>query len=152
VARMDTYFAAEKALFNAIDNITLREIALYRGLISALARVYRYVINRGLDSYYFTRKEIKELLKNENDTARFGDLVWFGGLVFKTKKAHYGMNMERCRDFFRGEHEIPTRVWKNPVTDELVKAEDYRLIGQIPGILEKLDEEGFYVSNYKRKE
>jgi hypothetical protein len=127
--------------------VSRREIALYRGLIVALYRVYEYVSLRG-EGYRFTRKEIKHLLKSENDSARFGDLIFFGGLVFKEGKAHYGLNMERCREFFRNNLAIPTKIWKDPITNELEKT-DYRKLRQIPSILEKLDAEGFYIANYE---
>lgn len=126
--------------------VSSREIALYRGLIIALWRVYCFVKEKG--KYTFTRKEVKHLFKNENDTARFGDLVFFGGLLWKSGKAHYGLNMDRCRDFFANELAIPTRIWKNPKTNEITK-EDYKTLNQIPTILEKLNEEGFYVANYR---
>lgn len=127
--------------------VSPREIALYRGLIVALYRVYKFVQNRG-QGYRFTRKEVKGLFKNENDTARFGDLVFFGGLVFKEGKAHYGLNLDRCEQFFQDKLAIPTRVWKNPVTGD-VKKEDYKTLKQIPSIMDKLDAEGFYIVNYK---
>ncbi len=127
--------------------ISQREIALYRGLIIALYRVWNFVKNRG-EGYNFTRKEVKHLFRNENDTARFGDLVMFGGLLFKDSKAHYGLHLIRCDLFFKGELEIPTRIWKNPVTGELTK-EDFRTINQIPTMMTKLNEEGFYIHNYR---
>jgi hypothetical protein len=124
-----------------------REISLYRGIISALARVYQYVIKRN-DGYCFTRKEVKHLFHNENDTARFGDLVMFGGLVFKKSKAHYGLNMERCINFFSGEYSIPTKIIKNSMTNELTFL-DYKKIHEIPKLTELLDEYGFYKANYR---
>jgi hypothetical protein len=127
--------------------ISKREIALYRGLVVALCRVWKYVKQRG-GGYNFTRKEVKHLFKNENDTARFGDLVFFGGLLFKESKAHWGMNIERCDQFFAGKYAIPTRIWKDPISGEIAK-EDYRFIQQIPTIIEKLNDEGFYIANYK---
>lgn len=151
VKRMNDYFLAEKALFKAVDNVKLREITLYRGLVLALARIYRYISERGTD-YYFTRKEVKGMFRNENDTARFGDLALFGGLVTKTKKAHYELDMERCRDFLRGDLAIPVKVWKNPITGEITTAaEDCKTISQLPNLTDLLDSEGFYKVNYKTK-
>ena len=96
-----------------------REIALYRGLVTALWRVYKWCRQKGV--HEFIRKDVKHLFTNENDTARFGDWVLFGGLVYKKGKGHYGLNLERCNDFFSGELAIPTRLWKNPVTGEIKK-------------------------------
>jgi hypothetical protein len=126
--------------------ISLREIALYRGLVLALWRVYQYILqcNRG---WSFTRKEIKHLFASENDTARFGDWVLFGGLVFKEKKAHYGINLNRCRDFFEGNLSIPIRVIKNPVSN-MITPLDYKTINNIPSIMTFLNEDGYYVPRY----
>ena len=127
--------------------ISIREIALYRGLIGALYRVFSWAKARGGD-YRFTRKGIKHLLRNENDTARFGDLVMFGGLVFKEGKAHYGLNFERCEAFFRGQYKIPMRILKDPITGNLTP-EEYKTINEIPGITKFLDGEGTYVPEYR---
>ena len=132
------------------STVSERGIALYRGLVLSLGRVYLYVQRRG-GGYRFSRKEVKGLFRNENDTARFGDLVMFGGLVFKEGKAKYGLNMERCEQFFNNQYRIPTKIWKNPVTGELRK-EDYRTLSEIPGLHEMLDEDGFYQPQYRQGE
>lgn len=96
----------------------------------------------------FDRKDIKHLFKSENDTARFGDLVMFGGLVYKEGKSHYGLNMERCDAFFKGIYKIPTVIWKNPVTREL-RLEDYKTINEIPSILKFLNEDMQFMVRYR---
>ena len=127
-------------------NISQREIALYRGLITTLWRVYKWAIKNNI--HEFSRKDIKHLFKNENDTGRFGDLKMFGGLVYGGGKAHYGLNMERCEQFFQNEYSIPTSIWKNPVTKEL-KKENYQTIRQIPSIMKLLTEDLEYVARYR---
>ena len=130
--------------------IDQREIALYRGLILALFRVWTYLLgeNRG---YRFTRKDIKHLLHSESETARFGDLVMFGGLVFKEGKACYGLNMERCELFFTGKYALPIRVWKDPITGQITP-EDYRFIHEIPKLKDMFDKEGLYLARYKERQ
>ena len=128
------------------QNISEREIGLYKGMVTALWRVYKWA--REKEIHEFTRKDIKHLFINENDTARFGDWVMFGGLVYKNGKANYGLNMERCDLFFKGEYKIPSRIWKNPVTRELTK-EAYKTINEMPSILQMLNEDGFYIANYR---
>jgi len=123
-----------------------RQIALYSGLVSALLRVFRWCEEKG--KHEFTRREVKHLFLNENDTARFGDWVMFGGLVYKVGKAHYGLNMERCNQFFAGKYEIPISIWKNPITGELRK-EEYRSIEKIPSILHLLNEDKQYIARYR---
>lgn len=129
------------------QNISEREIALYRGLVVALWKVFNFLGEKG-SGYKFSRKEIKHLFTEEGETARFGDWVFFGGLVFKYAKGQYGLNIERCESFFRGEYEIPIRVWKNPVTGE-IKREDYRTIHKIPKLIECLNEDGSYNARYR---
>jgi hypothetical protein len=114
-------------------------------MVLALGRVYKYVKERGV-GYKFTRKEVKHLFRNENDTARFGDWVMFGGLVFKDSKAHYGLNMERCEGFFNGTYPIPTLIIKNPVLGELERC-DPKFIHQIPNLTKFLNDEGFYIGH-----
>lgn len=123
-----------------------REIVLYQGLVVALARVYRWLLDRR-DGYRFTMREVRHLLST-SEYARFGDWVLFGGLVFKERKAHYGLNLERCRDFFEGRLAIPIRLWKNPMTGEIEKSET-RTVGEIPRLLEMLNEEGLFVTRYR---
>lgn len=126
--------------------ISEREIALYRGIINALWRVFRWCEQKNI--HEFKRKDIKHLFINENDTARFGDLVMFGGLIYKDKKASYGLNMERCDQFFSSRYAIPIRIWKNPITGELRK-EDWRYINQIPEITKLLNEDEEYRVRYR---
>lgn len=129
--------------------ISEREIALYFGLVRALWRVYQFVSGND-EGYRFTRRDIKHLFKSESDTARFGDWVHFGGLVFKEGKARYGLNRTRCREFFEGTLSIPKRVWKNPITGETRKdTADYVFIDGIPNLKELLDAEGYYQWRYR---
>lgn len=126
--------------------ISERQIALYRGLVNVLWRVFKWCEEK--EVHEFTRKDIKHLFTNENDTARFGDWVMFGGLVYKGGKAKYGLNMERCNEFFKGEYKIPTAIWKNPITGELRK-EDYKSIKEIPKLVDMLDTDMQYVARYR---
>lgn len=127
------------------QNISEREIGLYAGMANALWRVFKWCEEKGVHT--FERKDIKHLLLNENDSARFGDWVMFGGLVYKEGKGHYGLNMERCTQFFDNEYEIPTRIFKNPITGELRK-EERRTVKQIPSILSMLNEDKEYIVRY----
>lgn len=124
-----------------------RQIALYSGLVFTLKRVYQWC--KESDKHEFSRKDIKGLfIKNENDTARFGDLVMFGGLVYKHGKGKYGLNMERCRDFFLDKYEIPTIIWKKGAT---IRKENYKKLSEIPNLLSLLDNESNYKVEYSRK-
>lgn len=127
-------------------SISDREISLYSGMAKTLWKVYKWCLEKEI--HEFTRKDIKHLFINENDTARFGDWVMFGGLIYKEKKAHYGLNMERCQAFFAGNYIIPIRLLKNSSTGDLVKLE-MGTIKDIPSLMKFLNEDGEYISMYR---
>lgn len=130
------------------SNISLRGITIYKGMIVALWEIFKYAKKN--NKTRFTRKEIKHLLiGNENDTARFGDWVLFGGLIAKEGKGRYIINVSRCEDYFRGRIAIPNRVWKNPITKRIEEKEDLRFVRETPSIREFLDEDGHYQAVYK---
>lgn len=125
--------------------ISEREIGLYTGMVSALWRVFNWCKTNNV--YKFNRKDVKHLFRNENDTARFGDWVMFGGLVFKEGKAHYGLNMQRCELFFANRYSIPKRLYKNPITNA-IRVPEYTTIRGIPKLTAFLDSDGDYIARY----
>lgn len=129
------------------QSINERQIALFSGMVDALFRVWRWCEER--NRHVFDRKDIKHLLADDNQIARFGDWIYFGGLVYKPQgRGTYGLNMGRAREFFSGKLEIPTLVWKNPLTGEL-KHESLRYIDEIPNIGEFLDANKMYIPSYR---
>lgn len=131
--------------------IEQREIAMFDGMIRALHTVYRWCLEK--NRHEFTRKDIKHLFINENEIARFGDWVMFGGIVYrplingKPKKGHYGINITRSREFFSGFYKIPARIWKSP--DGTLHPEDYRSLKEMPRLYELLNTDLEYSVNYK---
>jgi len=125
--------------------ISRREISIYRGLIFALAKVYKTCKKDG--THEFEMKDIKHLL-GHNNYARFGDLVMFGGLVYKRGRAKYGLNMERCEDFFAGRTTMPTRILKDPVSKQ-IEVIEYKDITGIDDLVKFLDESGLYAPKYE---
>ena len=129
-------------------NVADRKVTLYRELISALYEVYKWCGQK--ECHEFMTKDIKHLL-SKNNYARFGDLVRFGGIVYKPKdkesgesrKALFGLNMARAKEFFRGERKIPVQITINPITKEIVDSE-YVTIGEFPSLVELLDKDGIY--------
>lgn len=95
-----------------------RTIALYTNLIKALYQVCKWCGEK--DVHEFQMSQIRHLL-GRNEYARFGDLVRFGGIVYKKEKASYGINVERARAFFKGEYQIPLYITINQITDEVVE-------------------------------
>jgi hypothetical protein len=129
------------------SNIADRKVSLYKGLINSLHKVFCYLGWK--HKHEFEMKEIKHLL-GKNEYARFGDLVRFGGIVYKpkdeegkTRKAYYGMNMARANEFFRGEREIPVCITINQITNEIVSS-DYVKVDDFPELKDYLDENGLY--------
>lgn len=126
--------------------ISERRIELYTGLVYALWRVYIWCLENNVDT--FQRKQIKKLFKNENDTARFGDWIYFGDLVYKPTKGLYRINFEACERFFSGNSRIPIIVWKNPVTKKLLK-EKRKYIYEVRGLETLLNRYGEFVPEYR---
>ena len=122
-----------------------REIALFKGMARTLNLVWQWCLEKQV--HEFKRKDIKQFLLTDNIIARFGDWALFGGLVYKQGKGNYGLNMERCRDFFQGRLSIPTRVWKDPITGQLEKV-DHKFVYDILELKGLLDENGKYKANY----
>lgn len=122
-----------------------REICLYSGLVKALWEIFKLCKTK--NRHEFKMKEIRHLL-GRNEYARFGDWVLFGGLVYKLEKASYGLNMERCNEFFANRLKIPTTQWKNGITGELT-IKEYGYARDIRGLIQLLDSEKMYIANYK---
>ena len=151
------YFATSQEARNTIkecpicgSNIQDRNVSLYKGLITALHAVYCWLGEK--QRHEFEMKEIKHLL-GKNEYARFGDLVRFGGVVYKTKddngkkrKAMYGMNMQRAKDFFKGERQIPVQITINQITNEIEDSK-YITVNDFPELQTMLNEDGLY-KNY----
>lgn len=97
------------------QTINNREISLFSGMVKALFEVAKWCKDN--NQYEFTRKDIKHLLKDDGQIARFGDWVLFGGIVYKKGKGHYGINIDRARKFYANQLEIPIVVLKSPKGD-----------------------------------
>lgn len=132
------------------QSVNERQIALFSGMVEALYKVWDWCEKKG--QFYFERKDIKHLFVDDNQIARFGDWIYFGGLVYKPEgKGSYALDIERVRKFFGGSLEIPTSVWKNPITHQL-KAECLRYIYEIPHLGQFLDANQSYIFRYRNPE
>lgn len=123
-----------------------RKVALYKGLIDALYQIYCWCgKNR---KHEFHTKEIKHLL-GKNEYNRFGDLVRFGGIVYKPKvegsseKAFFGINMARAKEFFSGYRDIPLQIILDQITGEII-AEVRGKVGDFPELAGFLKKNGLY--------
>ena len=122
------------------QNIKDREISLYKALIEDLYKVYKWC---GANARHeFEMKDIRNLL-SKNSYARFGDLVWFGGIVYKHGKSHYGINMARAKEFFRGQRTIPGSITINQLTNSIESRKPVH-ISEIKPLSALINSEGLY--------
>ncbi len=126
------------------NKIEDRIISLYAEIIENLLSIYRWCGEN--KRHEFDTKDVRDLM-TRNGYARFGDLVRFGGLVYKQGKTHYGLNMERCKQFFAGEYTIPIQIVLNQITNEIV-ASTYKRVSDFQGLGALLDSHGMY--EYKK--
>jgi len=101
----------------------------------------------------FTKQEVKHLITNDVVSANFAYWRWFGGLVYNPDDVagHYGLNMQRCRDFFAGKIKIPIRISKHPLKqgEEAIHVEEYSYIHKIPKLWSFLDKNKNYIARYR---
>lgn len=133
------------------SNVQDRNVALYKELIGKLYKVYVWCGQHRC--HEFKMDDIKDML-DKNAYARFGDLVRFGGLVYKPKdddgdhqKGLYGLNMARCKEFFNKQREIPVQITLNQITNEIIDSK-YVKVDEFPELLTFLNEKGVY--DYER--
>ena len=124
--------------------IDTREIALYQGMYEALAIAHDWCKKHS--TYRFKMKDIKDEI-GKNEYARFGDWVYFSGLVFKEEKASYGLNMERVRDFLFRDKQICIAGWKDPITGQFTPSR-WGTRNQIPGLVKFLDNNQMFEARY----
>lgn len=128
-------------------NIKDRKITLYRGIIRTLYSIYCWCKDRG--KHEFTTKQIKQRMTH-NDYARFGDLIRFGGIVYKpkdengkTRKAQFGINMSRADAFFHGNYRIPVQITIDQIRNEVIDKTEVD-IKDFPELHELLKKDGLY--------
>lgn len=77
--------------------------------------------------------------------------VRFGGIMYrpidpetgeKYKSSHFGINMQRAREFFRGERPCPIKIMHNRFTNESTHTNV--MIGDFPHMIDLIDDEGNY--------
>lgn len=123
-----------------------RKATLHRALIDSLYKIYCWCGKN--KKHEFETKEIRHFL-GRSEYARFGDLVRFGGIVYKPKvngkssKALFGINMARAKEFFSGQRDIPLQITLDQITGEII-SEVRCKVGDFPELYSLLKKDGFY--------
>lgn len=135
------------------QSVNPRQISLFEGMVVALWKVFKWCEERNRNE--FQKKEIQHLLQQNSISGNFAYWRWWGGgLVYSPngKAGYYGLNMDRCKQFFTGQLAIPTIVYKDPLKPKdqqlSMPVEEYKKIGEIPKLTQFLDENHEYIARY----
>ena len=134
-----------------IHVVSSRKIPISKNMVRGMNLVYNYCKERSPEAseYRFTRKEVKHLFGNDETlTATFGNLVYFGGILFKYNRGNWGIHMDRARLFLQNNATVPEYVTKHPITGEITKSESRVLMKHVKGMREFLDSRGEYIVEY----
>lgn len=127
-----------------------RVLRLNQTLITALFRVWRWCEDKG--RFRFDRKEIAHLLTGETMVATFGDLMYFGGILYRPeggKRGEWAINRERAMLFFANKNSIYTRIVFDRVTNEIIEKTEPLFLRQIPKLTEFLDKDYKFMPEYQ---
>lgn len=125
-------------------NIGNRTISFYTGLIKALYEVCKWCQENNTTE--FEMNQVRHLLP-KNEYARFGDFVWFDGIVSKKGKAQYAIDVPKARSYFKGEIKAPLYVVLSQLTHEIVD-QKFGYISEIKKLSEWLNEKNkLYMSH-----
>lgn len=129
-----------------------RVLHLNKTLVKALYRVWRWCEEK--NRFEFERKEIAHLLlPSETMVASFGDLMYFGGLLYRPehnkRRGHWAINRERAELFFSGKARLFTRVVIDRISNEIIEKTEPMHLKEVPDITEFLDSEFKFVPEYQ---
>jgi len=104
--------------------------------------------------YEFDLKELQKVVGRQLSHTAYCNInhfVRFGGIMFRPKNpktgepyksGHYGINMDRAREFFKGIRNAPVRIVRNRFTDE--KEYTKVSIHDFPSVKQFINEDGEY--------
>lgn len=104
--------------------------------------------------YEFTLPELQKATGRQLSHTAYCNInhfVRFGGIMYRPidpktgepyKSGHFGINMERAREFFQGKRQAPVKVIRNRFTNE--KEYTKISVGEFPSIKQFIDEDGNY--------
>lgn len=129
-------------------NIKDRQVSLTKELFLKLYKVYVWCAERKV--HEFKIGDVKHLL-SKTEYANFSTLIRFGvGLVYRPlddegndQNGTYGLNMQRCREFFRGERMVTLQGKLNQITNEIFERID-GYFHEVPSLVEYIKENGLF--------
>lgn len=132
------------------QSVNRRKIPLTKEMVRVMVAIHQWCEENG--KHEFSRKEIKHLFLTDVEIATFGNWVYFGGILYwpdeaKHTKGRWGMNMQRAREFIRGEKPINSIAWKDPLTKTIELGEP-KFIHQIKGVEEYMSG-GVFIPEYE---
>ncbi len=133
------------------QSVNQRYIALNKEMVRSLSQVLAWA--KANDRLEFTRKEISHLLKTETEVARFGDWVYFGGILYRhhKQKGAWGIIIPRADAFLSGEMSIVLEVLHDPLTKATTPTR-HGYVGQVKSLSVSIDKDHNYVVEYEKKQ
>jgi len=130
--------------------LSKRKVSITKDMVFGLRQVYKHCKETG--DYRFRRRDVKALFgANETLTATFGNLIYFGGILFKPddkKRGYWGINMQRAELFFANQLLVPEYVIKDPVTNVIEYSTSRVVMSNVKGIYDFLDANGDFKVEY----
>lgn len=130
-----------------VENRVLR---LNQTLVTALYRVWKWCGEKGV--HEFDRKEVRHLFTTETMVATFGDLQYFGGILYRPDgkgRGYWGINMERAAKFFSDAYAVNSRIVLDRITNAVIDRQEPLFMRQVPRLTKFLDSEFRYVPEYQ---
>lgn len=125
-----------------------RVIVVTKALVHALGIAYEHCKSKNTKELQIG--DIRDKLTH-GQYCRFNDWIRLSsGMVYRGSKKHsYGLNFTRVEDFFRGRWPVHD-VTIDPINKEQTNGPEYT-IGRVKGVFEMLDDNGYFMVEYKER-
>lgn len=123
-----------------------REITLYKGMVDALARVYKWCSEkRRWDNIRF--RDFAHLL-GPNEMARFSDWPTFDSKMVGNEKRKYVFNEKLIAEYLANRRKVPSLILRDPLRRPTDEAFEEKYAKEISPLYEFMDEDE-YVAKYE---
>lgn len=129
------------------QSVNIREIQLTSTMVVALAKVWRWCIEKG-KSDHIKREEFKHLFNNETWTANFAYWKDFAPSLVSGEPSYYNFNLKNIAAFLAGKMRIPTLIRRNPLANPTDQLLDLRSVRDIPSLTEFLNDNRELIIQY----